>query len=754
MQPGVSMYPGQQRRAGGPGSRPSSANPRGISAVGSRISSFHPSSHSNNTGAASVASPPRGSGSMQDALVTNLKQQVACFETEVKYLKEKLISREESHHRGGGGEASSRPLTGRSMGSGVSQLSGGSNEFLARRAQELEEEVDTLRMRYAEREQQHALEVAAIKAGEGVSGLSAVHGAAGKFKNEMERREYQSKNEMSSMRDLHAQEVVMLQKTVERLQRELQYATGSSSANTSSCGDHMPSTTRKTLAEELVAFKDQLRAMTDENMCLKRQHEDMLSALSNEQQQRRALEASNSELKKENEALGGEVKSKLESKIEGLEAKAKQAHASEVTKHYEMERARAAETKLKDDLDSAIRDKLDAEEKMNKAVDEKATLDAKLASIQETLTDATGERDYYRLQHDRLLTEHKLAETKTKQLESKVEADRHSIQLLEKQYCGTLDEIDSMRRQHVAKEDSYRDLDNNDNATRRENYVLKQDCERLKQKLNLLEEDNQFMQRRYDSVRHLADQSAAEGQIRSALGRLGKTKEELQNLLQTQMRLANELSSAMCDIPDLATVAGAIHHSDMSHHQHGDGSANSSSAAVVEQNREAISKIREELNKVTSKIKAEEVRLAPLLSSATLDPSPSAALYPPMPPQSPKVDDAKILGTPPNNQPLSIPPVQQQQQQQQPPVAANLAPTNSFYGHYPPTYTPGYLSNVPQQQQQPNYAPPSYPLYTSSLPPQQQQQQSPVAVDPTQEVPSSRPATASEARVYSSVNGA
>ena len=745
------MYPGQQRRAGGPGSRPSSANPRGISAVGSRISSFHPS----NTGASgtSVASPPRNSGSMQDALVTNLKQQVACFETEVKYLKEKLNTREEDR-RGGGGEASSRPLTGRSMGS-ISQLSGGSNELLARRAQELEEEVDTLRMRYAEREQQHALEVAAIRAGEGVSGLSAVHGAAGKFKNEMERREHQSKNEMSSMRDLHAQEVVMLQKTVERLQRELQYATGgNSSNNTSACGDNMPATTRKTLAEELVAFKDQLRAMTDENICLKRQHEDMISALANEQQQRRALEASNTTLKKENEALGGEVKSKLESKIEGLEAKAKQAHASEVTKHYEMERARAAETKLKDDLDSAIRDKLDAEEKMNKAIEEKAVVDAKLASVQETLTDATGERDYYRLQHDRLLTEHKLAETKIKQLESKVDADRHSIQLLEKQYCGTLDEIDSMRRQHVAKEDSYRDLDNNDNATRRENYILKQDCERLRQKLNLLEEDNQFMQRRYDSVRHLADQSAAEGQIRSALGRLGKTKEELQNLLQTQMRLANELSSAMCDIPDLATVAGAIHHSDMSH----DG--NSSSAAVVEQNRDAISKIREELNKVTSKIKAEEVRLAPLLSSATLEPSPSAALYPPMPAQSPKADEPKILGTPPNNEPLSLPPVQQQQQQQPPvPVAANLAPSNSFYGHYPPTYTPGYLSNAPQQQQQPNYAPPSYPLYSSALPPQQQHQQqlqqpSPVAVDPTQEVPSSRPATASEARVYSSVNGA
>ena len=682
---------------------------------------------------------------MQDALVTNLKQQVACLETEVKYLKEKLSNAKEEGARGTPTELS-RPPTGRSVGSLGSMVS--ASEALSHRAQELEEEVMALRKRYAEREQQHAMEIAAIKAGEGVSGLTSANNVAGRFKSELERREHQNRLEVSSMRDLHAQEVVMLQKTVERLQRELQYAVGNTTSNSSCCGSDggMPSTTRRTLADELVAFKSQLRAMTEENICLKRQHDDVMSVLTNEQQQRRTLEAANVDLKKQCEALGGELKLKLESKIESLEVKAKEAHASEVSKHYEMERARAAETKLKEDLSSTIKDKLDAEEKMNRVTEEKASTQAKLAKVEETLTDATGERDYYRLQHDRLLTEHKLAETKIKQLEAKAEADRHSIQLLEKQYCGTLDEIDAMRRQHVAKEDSYRELDDTDNATRRQNYVLKQDCERLREKLNLLEEDNEFMRKRYESVRHLADQSAAEGQIRNALGRLGKTKEELQNLLQTQMRLANELSSAMCDIPDLATVAGAIHHSDMSAaNPHNTSSAPSpratheAPAVAAAAQVSTINKIREELNKVTSKIQAEEDRLAPLLSS-TLETSPLGDLYPPtnQPPRSPEAEHSgKLLGTPPNT---SVPPLPAPQHPQ--------AQAQYYTPYYPSTYTPGYLPSSAYAAQ---VAPPSYPLYNSALPLQQ-----PVAAHPTTTPDSatSRPATISESRVYSAVNGA
>eukprot|EP00758_Cryptobia_borreli_P018003 Tbor_TRINITY_DN6305_c0_g1::TRINITY_DN6305_c0_g1_i1::g.17861::m.17861 len=476
---------------------------------------------------------PRSSSSetrIHDALVSNLKEQITCLELENKYLKEKDVNNRISPKR----ERSNR-----------STPSFERNDTLYSRAAELEDEVEALRIKFTEREKDHNLEIARLKSGE----INTQ--AAGIKPNDIER-----------MRDLHAKEVVMLQKTIERQNAELRYiglGNIDASVHTAGPGGESIVSGRDVLAMELSRFKDKLRNVTNENECLQKQYDELIMALQKEQEMRRSLENCLSEVQKGKEAL--EAQLKQDSKISTLEAKLKEVQALEVSRHYEMQRAKAAEEKLIADLDVALKDKLSEESKCCKIKEEKKKLEDKCSIFQSNLIDCQGERDYLRLQYDRLTTENKMNAVKIHQLETKNETDRRSVTLLEKQCCDNLDELEIMRRKASVKDDCYRELENADNDTRKQNYILRQERDTLLERISVMEEDYKFMSRRYEAVRHIVDQVEAEGQIRSALSKLGRTKQELQNLLQTQMHLSNELCNVMCDIPDLATVAGAIHSS-------------------------------------------------------------------------------------------------------------------------------------------------------------------------------------------------
>lgn len=201
-----------------------------------------------------------------DKLISNLKQQVACLELELKYVKEK------------GNEVKPPPQN---------AVVSTSTEFRAthgdvlRRASELEAEVFRLKERFAEREKEHALEVAQLRGSIEVGGLTRAQGHAQTLRGELERRTTEFTTEIASQKERHVQEVVALQKTVERLE-----------ADKASHETELLSVLKEknALVNELLQLRDTLRSTQSSLEGSERQRNELSQMLSSEQEKRRQLE--------------------------------------------------------------------------------------------------------------------------------------------------------------------------------------------------------------------------------------------------------------------------------------------------------------------------------------------------------------------------------------------------------------------------------------------------------------------------------
>lgn len=465
-----------------------------------------------------------------DKLISNLKQQVACLELELKYVKEK------------GNEVKPPPQN---------AVVSTSTEFRAthgdvlRRASELEAEVFRLKERFAEREKEHALEVAQLRGSIEVGGLTRAQGHAQTLRGELERRTTEFTTEIASQKERHVQEVVALQKTVERLE-----------ADKASHETELLSVLKEknALVNELLQLRDTLRSTQSSLEGSERQRNELSQMLSSEQEKRRQLEIQDRDLRTSYSAGHQETVKGLEARVADLEARLKDTAAQLHNKSYECEQLKLVDAKQKEDIRSMSQEKAASEqrEELMKTAVEAAKETARKSAA--ALADVESERDYYHLSTDRLKVENSVLEVKLGQSEAKGNADRAALINLEKQYCAALENIEALKRELRRKEDVYKSLDDHDNELRRTHRAISEELAVLKVSNEDVRHKMEETTKRYEECKQLADMGRTEQQITQALSKFDKAKQEMQHLLDAQMRLSHDLSTTMYELPDSSTV--------------------------------------------------------------------------------------------------------------------------------------------------------------------------------------------------------
>lgn len=519
-------------------------------------------------GGSTTASPSAPTAaSYEAALITNLKQQVAVLEVELRYLRSgqpaassavNQLQQSSTAHGGGHTDpaaASMRPAvpgapdaSSASIGVGLPATHGDVLRHLAL----LQTEVGDLRSKYARREKEHAVEMAELRrrfehglmggSSDGVKG----DGNAMQAQSVVERLQ----GEIANLKQHHATQVVALEKTVERLKAE----THSHSVDMAAISKEKDS-----LLRDLITAKDTGRAAITNHEVVQRQFHEALQQLSVEQDRRRQLETRE---KEQSDAVTvtaqREQLSRAHAKIEELEQEIKRLTTFTFTAKYDMEQARASEQKSKADYGELASQQSETLSREAKLKDQVGTLERAVTTLTSGNADKESERDFYRVASDRLKVENTILQVKISQLDAKINSDKGSILTLERQYCQSMETVEQLRRELKSKEDLYTRLDGTDDSLRRENKLLVEENQKLKQANAEQRGYLVELSTKYDAIKGTAEFSKTEQQMQSALGKLERTKQEMHTMLQTQLRLSHDLSEAVGDFPDASTVFRAM----------------------------------------------------------------------------------------------------------------------------------------------------------------------------------------------------
>lgn len=482
-----------------------------------------------------------------DALVSNLKQQIQCLELEVKYLKTQPTpqsQQQRSPTRGGDGPHSvtSAEARTRHMNTTIGSQSGANrvaNDELLRRADELEDEVTDLRQQFAIREQEHHLELASLRQLIDTDKRNA--GTQRSLREELERRDAQVKHDVSSLKQLHAQEVVALQNTVERVKLERENANSDIRFLTEE---------RDASNSEVVALRDTARSNLLMIEGLQKQLQEAMLHLTQEQGLRRGAEVRESTLKENNEDLQTRL-SKLQLNETDRDDANRQHEGALQGKNFEIDQLRLTVGRQKEDLTRMAAEMSDAKAKVTQAAAKVADLEGKLGKSGQTITDIQSEREFFRLQCDRLKVENSVLEVRAQHLEQSLNAERVSLTNMERQLCAALDQAEQLRRESRQKEDVYRRIDDYSSTVRVQLRLVEQERGELRKRLEEALASLESLSERYAQVKHLEDQKKLEQQLQQALLQLAKSKHEMQAILAHQQRVTDDFNNAMIDLPEV-----------------------------------------------------------------------------------------------------------------------------------------------------------------------------------------------------------
>jgi DNA repair exonuclease SbcCD ATPase subunit len=478
--------------------------------------------------------------SPEDALVGNLKQQIQCLELEVKYLKSQPVKSPIGADLPSSTSADRRHQLNATIGS---QGGRAANDELLRRADALETEVTELRQQYALREQEHQLELASLR--QMIDSDKRSAGSQRSLREELERRDAQIKSDVSSLKSLHAHEVVALQNTVERLKLEKDSAVSDLK---------YLSAERDEANKEVVSLREVARAHALSIESLHKQLQESMLHLTQEQGLRRASEVREASLKESNDALLVELK-KLKDEHEDRDEANRRHEGSLQGRNFEIDQLRLTVERQKDDLARVASEMVETKAKMGQATSKFAELEGKLAKAGQTLTDVQSEREFFRLQCDRLKVENSILEVKAQHLDQSLNAERASLTNMERQLCTALDQAEQLRRDARYKEDVYRTMDDFSSQVRVQLRLVEQDRAELQKKLDEAMETLESLNERYAQVKHLEDQKKLEQQLQQALIELARSKREMQTILAHQQRVADDFTHALIDLPEVSHAA-------------------------------------------------------------------------------------------------------------------------------------------------------------------------------------------------------
>jgi hypothetical protein len=552
-------------------SRPSSAKGRSAFAPSTVNIGAQPSK----IGATGPTSPATvgHTASIEATLVANLKEQVKCLELEVEYLKQgKSAAPTSSSPTYGYSVPQPQPqpavtFANVSVQQPPQQPQSAPSQFvlsnsadfrtthaeLLNHAATLEKEVKDLRKKYADREKEHQLELAHARAGTEIIGVTTAQGATANVRQELHEVREIAKRDIATLKEAHAQEVVTLQKTVERLNLEYQTHYNELQAAIKE---------RDALLKDLSLHKEELRGTRGALETLKRQYDEAHRMLSAEQEQRRKLETVEKDLRVLVSSGQQELTNELQRKVNAMEVRcAEQAKTTSIVT-YENEQLKLQLKKSQDDIAALVAERGQLNEHIEQLKFQVKESTHKLDAMNNATADLISERDYFRLQVDRLKVDHSILEVKSAQLESRSESDKTAYLNLERQYCQALETIDALKREGKVKEKLYEQLDQNDSKLRKANFVLSEELTSVRHTVDDLKAALMELSAKYEANRNLAEQARAEQHLAMTLTKLDKMKHELQNLLGTQLRISQDLSQTMLEVPDSSAVLKAItpHH--------------------------------------------------------------------------------------------------------------------------------------------------------------------------------------------------
>jgi hypothetical protein len=574
-----------------------------------------------------------------DALVNNLKQQIQCLELEVKYLKSQPSPTSQQHRsptRGGGIAQSTTSGDARAHNTTIGSHAGASrvaNDDLLRRADELEDEVTDLRQQFALREQEHHLELASLRQLIDTDKRNA--GTQRSLREELERRDAQVKSDITSLKHLHAQEVVALQNTVERVKLERENANSDIRFLTEE---------RDASNSEVVALRETARSNLMSIESLQKQLQEAMLHLTQEQGLRRAAEVRETTLKESSDDLQKRL-AKIEDSQMGRDESSREHESSIQAKTFEIDQLKLTVNRQRDDLARISSEIVDSKSKVTQAAAKASELEGKLAKAGQTITDVQSEREFFRLQCDRLKVENSVLEVKAQHLEQSLAAERVSLTNMERQLCSALDQAEQLRREARQKEDVYRRIDDFSSTVRVQLRLVEQERAELHKRLEEALGSLDNLNERYAQVKHLEDQKKLEQQLQQALQQLAKSKHEMQAILAHQQRVTDDFNNAMIDLPEVSHAAGhnasialssktvsptrssrhiasgAValqeHTHDGHHHHHATEEPLATATLVVSEQRNVTTvsvmsaeELQQELREVTRRISEEEDRAA------------------------------------------------------------------------------------------------------------------------------------------------
>lgn len=550
-----------------------------------RTSNFAPKSA---PAAASATAHPADRKTLEAQLIDNLRQQVSVMELEMRQLK----GQQQQQAAGG---TQSRPGTAPSVryadpGStrltmtGQSVAASGRAGSLSRanlieQVEALEAEVAGLREAYARREQEHAIEVAELRNAQETGFLrTGVKGSAGsggmsilgdRFVEVAEVDERVAK-EVARAKESNATKIVQLEKSVERLQAESQ---------THEMEIMTLIKEKEEVTRDLINAKDAARTAITNLEVLQRQYQETVQHLGSEQDRRRDLENREKDLKEKVAELSTAVDKDKKDAAGELEAKLRETTTALQMAKYEIEKMKVTSAKQDADMAAMVEEKANFIVSQDHTGSQMAAIKADLTKAQNHLKDVESEREFFRLSTDRLKVENSVLSVKVAQLEAKNNTDRSSVLTLERQYTAALEQIEQLRRELRSKEQVYKKLDEHDETLRRQNHLVVDDMDHLRRQNEELKAALADVSAKYNQIKDHGDVIRTEQQLREALSRLDKTKSEMHNLLQTQVKLSNDLSTVMGGLPEEASVH---------HHRTPDRTLHASSVAAAGIDRSEI----------------------------------------------------------------------------------------------------------------------------------------------------------------------
>eukprot|EP00760_Papus_ankaliazontas_P030414 PhM_4_TR4815/c0_g2_i1/m.37901 len=492
--------------------------------------------------AAAAAPAPSGGGSLNpiyEAYVHNLKEQIECLELELKYVKENSAKEVEARK-------AAEALVPTKM-SGGGGMTDSFNHMYAsleeiERCKRIDHEVRELKAHYARREVDQAAEVAKLQEALEAAKAAAKHAeedAIHKMQIEMDARINAIESYNGQQRATIVEENIRLQKTVERITLE---------GKTRDVELLSALKSKEAQLKEFMDAREKLRAANNRADMLQRQYDEGQTQLRHQQDLYRLLEGKERDLRTQLSMAQTDHEERWSARVSRLEEQVKSLTHDLSEKTLLAERSDLLAKQAEQRLSVAVNATTDYAQQVEHL---KLTLgehEAKIDKYSRALQDVTSEREFHKLAAERAQADISMLQVKITYLQKQLNEEGTVLSGTERQHRATIAELEAMRRELQQREGTYKQMESRDEDLRRHVRVIDLENHSLREEIAQYRQQGEGLRVMLATQQKLVDQLKNEHNMTEALHKLDQTKHELQNLLQTQLRLNTDVSSTVVQL--------------------------------------------------------------------------------------------------------------------------------------------------------------------------------------------------------------